>query len=113
LIHNPDFHHIIKRLRDRINSLAVFYCNDELNIDYRQLGEKAEEIKTQSQHVFWQDLDRFSSRRNLTQDMSGFMGWTTYEGDLEEFLSILLLGEWVHVGKASLWGNGWIQMLRL
>ena len=112
IVHRPEFHHLIKRLRDRINALAVFYCQDELKTDYKTLGKKAEQIRAIAQHTYWQELSRYSSRRELTQDLSGFMGWATYEGSLEEFLPLLLIGEWIHVGKAALWGNGWLQILR-
>jgi hypothetical protein len=110
IVHQPKFHYLIKRLRDRINALAVFYCQDELKIDHKAFGQRAEQVKTIAQHTFWKELSRYSSKRKLTQDLSGFMGWVTYEGPLEEFLPFLLIGEWIHVGKAALWGNGWLQI---
>ena len=42
----PRFHHLLKRLRDRLNALAYFYCGEALDLDFKALGEKAERIQT-------------------------------------------------------------------
>ena len=39
------------------------------------------------------------------------MGHVTYSGDLTPFLSILALGELVHVGKGSVFGNGQFEIV--
>ncbi len=38
--------------------------------------------------------------------MGGFVGEVTYEGNLQEFLPLLILGRYTHVGKYAVWGNG-------
>jgi hypothetical protein len=38
--------------------------------------------------------------------MGGFVGEVTYEGEIEEFLPLLILGQYTHVGKYAVWGNG-------
>jgi hypothetical protein len=38
--------------------------------------------------------------------MGGFIGAVEYEGNLEEFLPLLILGQYTHVGKYAVWGNG-------
>ncbi|MGH7963273.1 MAG: CRISPR system precrRNA processing endoribonuclease RAMP protein Cas6 [Candidatus Binatia bacterium] len=105
----PQFHHLIKRLRDRVNALSYFYCGGALDLDFRKLGEQAEQIKTVSVHSRWVDRNR-RTRRGETQDLSGFVGAITYRGELAPFLPLLLLGEYIHVGKNAAFGNGWYQM---
>lgn len=106
LVTRPDFHHLIKRLRDRINALAHFYCGDALDIDFKAFGARAEAVRTVSCHVRWEDRDRRSWKTGLAHDMGGFVGEATYEGELEEFLPLLILGQYTHVGKYAVWGNG-------
>jgi CRISPR/Cas system endoribonuclease Cas6 (RAMP superfamily) len=113
VITRPDFHHLIKRLRDRINALAHFYCQDALDVDYKAFGERAEAVRTVRCQVRWEDRDRRSWKTGLTHDMGGFIGEVTYEGELAEFLPLLILGQYTHVGKYAVWGNGWYEIKAL
>ena len=38
--------------------------------------------------------------------MGGFLGEITFEGDLAEFLPFLKLGEYLHIGKGTVYGLG-------
>jgi hypothetical protein len=42
--------------------------------------------------------------------MGGVVGSATYIGELAPFLPLLALGQWVHVGKATVFGNGLYRM---
>ncbi len=106
LVERPEFHHVIKRLRDRINALAHFYCDDTLDVNFKAFGERAEVVRTVTCKVRWEDRDRRSWKTGLSHDMGGFVGEVTYEGNLQEFLPLLILGQYTHVGKYAVWGNG-------
>lgn len=106
IVTRPDFHHLVKRLRDRINALAHFYCQDTLDVDYKAFGERAEAVRTVHCQVRWEDRDRRSWKTGLAHDMGGFVGEVTYEGESEEFLPLVILGQYTHVGKYAVWGNG-------
>jgi hypothetical protein len=103
------FHQLIKRLRDRINALASFYCDGALDLDFKALGQQAESVQTVTVDSQWIDRTR-RTRKGFSQDLSGFIGEVTYRGDLGPFLPLLLLGEYVHVGKNAAFGNGWYQL---
>ena len=105
-VQSPDFHHLIKRLRDRINAIAWFYRGTLLDIDYAEFGKRAEAIRTVESHVEWTDRERLSSRTLQRHPIGGFMGRVIYAGDVGEYLPLLRLGEFVHVGKHAVWGNG-------
>jgi hypothetical protein len=105
----PEFHVAVKRLRDRINRLATAYCGTELQVDHKKMGIKAEEVKIYSVHGGWRERSR-KTRAGERQDLSGFVGSITYEGDFEEFLPLLRLGEYLHVGKNAAFGNGWYEI---
>jgi len=112
-VRKPAFGPLAKRLRDRISSLAYFYCGQELDIDFRAFGEKADKIKTLADSTRWVESARYSKRRAVTQDLSGFVGDVTFEGDLEPFLPYLKLGEYLHVGKNAVFGNGWYEIAHI
>jgi hypothetical protein len=105
----PQFHVLIKRLRDRINALSYFYCGGALDVDFKELGAQAENVKEVAVRSRWIDRGR-RTRRGERQDLSGFVGEVTYRGELAPFLPLLVLGEYVHVGKNAAFGNGWYRL---
>lgn len=107
----PQFHHVIKRLRDRVNALSVFYCGAALALDFKEFGQQAEEVRVVAVGGRWIERNR-RTRKGVRQDLSGFVGEVTYRGELAPFLPLLLLGEYVHVGKNVAFGNGWYRLER-
>lgn len=108
VIRKPDFCHILKRLRDRINALSTFFGSGPLGVDFAGLGKRAEQVRTVSCNVRWAERFRTSSKTRQTHELSGFVGEAVYEGELDEFLPWLRLGELVHLGKHTAWGMGQI-----
>lgn len=106
VVRRPQFHHLFKRVRDRINALNTFFGDGPLEADFRELGQRSEEVVTVSSQIQWIERFRSSSRTKQRHELSGFVGEATYEGKITEFLSWLVLGELVHVGKHTAWGNG-------
>jgi len=109
-VRRPTFGAIAKRLRDRINALAYFYCGKGLDIDFKAFGDSADKIVTVADSTRWMESARYSRRREVTHDLSGFVGEVSFEGDLAPFIPYLKLGEYVHVGKNAVFGNGWYQV---
>ena len=108
----PSFGPLAKRLRDRINALSYFYCGAGLDIEFKEFGAQAEKIRVVSDSTGWVESSRYSRRREVSHDLSGFVGAVTFEGDLATFLPYLMLGEYLHVGKNAVFGNGWYEIVR-
>ena len=106
VMRDPRFGSLIKRLRDRLNALSTFFGDGPLDMDFKGMGERAEKIRMVSSGIEWVDRSRTSSRTHQHHELSGFIGEAAYEGELNEFLPWLLLGELVHVGKHTAWGCG-------
>src|SRR5262245_56027874 len=85
----PAFGPLAKRLRDRINALSYFYCGKGLDIDFKAFGEDAEKIKTVSDSTRWVESSRYSRRREVTHNLSGFVGEITFKGNLAPFIPYL------------------------
>jgi hypothetical protein len=110
VVRQPEFHHLFKRLRDRINALSTFFGDGPLDVDFRGLGERAEKVRTVSAQTDWVERFRTSSKTRQRHELSGFVGEATYQGELADLLPWLALGELVHVGKHTAWGNGRYQV---
>ena len=113
-VREPEFHHLIRRLRDRLNTLAVFYGDGPLDLDFAGVAERAQAVRCVSRDIQWEDRSRVSSKpgkRGQRHTLGGFTGVCGYEGDLTEFMPLLRLGELAHVGKHAAWGNGWFEIV--
>ncbi|GIW48399.1 MAG: CRISPR-associated protein Cas6 [Deltaproteobacteria bacterium] len=110
VIFNPDFTHIIKRLTERILSLYALYCNGTADEKAFPL-HKASYVKTVSRKVRWIDTNRQSTKTGNTHPIGGFTGSISFEGELRDFLPLLLAGELIHIGKNTTFGNGWYKVV--
>jgi hypothetical protein len=102
----PPFHVLVKVLLGRISSLSYFHCGHKLEADFRGLIDRAAEVHIAQSETGWRDWSRFSGRQKQRVEMGGLVGQVTYSGDLRDYLPLLALGELVHVGKGTVFGNG-------
>ncbi len=102
----PPFHVLVKALLGRISSLSYFHCGQRWETDFRGWIDRARAVRLARAETRWEDWERFSGRQRRRVKMGGLVGRATYEGDLEPFLPLLALGELVHVGKGTVFGNG-------
>lgn len=111
VVRTPEFHHLIRRLRDRANALATTYCGGPLDIDFKGIAERAKMVKTKEINLKWIEKKRYSRKKPYYHDQSGFIGKITFEGDLTESLPLLALGEYIHIGEDAVFGNGWYRII--
>jgi hypothetical protein len=106
----PAFHVLVRALLRRTSSLAYFHCGERWETDYRGWIERAEAVRTVAAHTGQMEAWRYSSRQKQRIRLSGAVGQMVYEGDLAPFRPLLALGEWIHVGKACVFGNGMMRV---
>ncbi len=111
IIKEPEFHHIIRRLRDRINALTTAYCGGSIDVDFSGLSERSMKVKKIQSELEWVEIKRRSRTHNTFHDQSGFIGEVSFEGEIREFLPLLLAGEYLHVGEDAVFGNGWYRII--
>jgi hypothetical protein len=109
----PDFHHVFKRVRDRLNALCTFFGPGPIDADFKGLGERAERVRTVKADVRWLERSRRSSKTGQRHELSGFVGECIYEFPPDEketcnleLLTWIICGELLHVGRHTPWGNG-------
>jgi CRISPR-associated endoribonuclease Cas6 len=102
----PEFRILFRRLRDRISTLRTLYSAGPLEIDFRAMGERAAAVRLVKSELKRMDVDRLSSRSGRRHPLGGFVGEAEYSGELGEFVGYLQLGQWVGVGRQTVWGKG-------
>lgn len=106
LITDANFEIVIRNLLRRLSSLAGVHCGEKWELDWKGLIDRTKEIKTVLSDLVWKDWERYSQRQDTKLKMGGFLGEITFEGDLTEFMPFLKLGEYLHIGKGTVFGLG-------
>jgi hypothetical protein len=102
----PEFGILFARIRDRLSTLRALYGPGRLEIDFRDIGERASRIRMTRCDIRQVDAERRSSRTGQVHGIGGFVGAAEYEGALAEFLPYLEAASWAGVGRHCVWGNG-------
>jgi hypothetical protein len=106
----PEFGILFGRLRDRISTLRMLYGDGPLEIDFRAMGERAGSVRISRCELERIAADRLSSHTGQRHSLGGFVGEVEYEGSLGEFMPYLHLGQWVGVGRQTVWGKGMMEV---
>jgi hypothetical protein len=111
IVERPEFAILIARIRDRLSTLRALYGPGPLDIEFRQMGERARAIRMVGCAIEWEDVSRKSGRTGQVHAIGGFTGEADYSGDLAEFLPWLRAAHWIGVGRQTVWGKGDVQVV--
>lgn len=100
------FETIIKNLLRRIWMLSTVYGDERLPFEYIDIIEKSKKIKDKESKLSWFDWERYSRRQDERMKLGGLVGYKIFKGDFKDFLPLLLLGEYIHIGKNTSFGLG-------
>ena len=106
LVKRIAFRPFIQRLHQRLRQLAAEYSDTPVTFDLRTVMDKAEAVRVVEDETRWVELESYSTRLNRATPIGGLMGSVTFEGDLRLFWHELLWGQFTHVGKDAVKGNG-------
>jgi hypothetical protein len=90
----PLFAPLVARIRDRVSALRALYGAGPLEIDFRELGRRAEAVRMISCDIRRASVTRRSSKTGEIHPIGGFTGEAEYEGELAEFLPYLRAARW-------------------
>lgn len=107
----PPFAALVQSLLIRLPMLTAVHCGEVWRADFRAMVEKAGEVKTVRDHTTWASFRRHSSFRNKTEALEGLVGEAVYDGPLEEFLTLLAMGQLAHAGKRAVFGLGRYRLI--
>lgn len=112
-----EFHALISRLLQRLETIAALYgdvaqSSRLQNFDPPALIRAAKAVTIADDRARWNVWSRYSRRQEQKIPMDGVIGKITYTGDLAPFLPLLLIGQYLHVGKGCVFGLGKFSVLR-
>ncbi|MHB0859399.1 MAG: CRISPR system precrRNA processing endoribonuclease RAMP protein Cas6 [Anaerolineae bacterium] len=108
------FETLLGRLFDRIESLARSFGGGTPALDYRGLVAQAQGVETVDDATHWVDLASFSARQGRSTPIGGLVGKSLFHcADWRPFYPWLVWGQFTHVGKDAVKGNGWYHMAPL
>jgi len=107
-LQNPiTFEALIKAANERGRAIFWAYERSEPPWDGKRLITLATNVRTVRGKQEWIDLKRYSRRQNTQLKIGGIVGWQTFSGkELSDFIPILRLMEWIHIGKLTTMGLG-------
>jgi len=106
-IEDLDFAILMRNLLRRLSWLAEIHCGEKWDMDWKGIiGRAKKGVRTVHSGLCWHDWERYSNRQEKRLKMGGFIGDITFEGELAEFFPFLRLGEYLHVGKGTVYGLG-------
>lgn len=115
LVKRPLFRPFIHRLLERYCALESHYGNQQVGMTWEEKEaylRQAEAIVCTEDHATWFEISSYSNRQKRSTPLSGLLGEATFEGNLAPFLTLLVIGELLHVGKNAVKGSGQYHIVR-
>jgi hypothetical protein len=98
---------LTRALLRRISRLAQLWCGEELQLDYRGLLDRwGQSVACEAEDLRWEDWQRGSMRQRARLKLGGLRGRLTLTGELADLRPFLKLGEYLHLGKQTVFGLG-------
>jgi len=111
LVHHPDFRVLMQRLLERLSALAREFSDTPLVLDFGGLIRQAAAVQLVADETHWVELESYSTRLGRATPIGGFIGQAVYQAaDWSPFLPWLVWGQFTHVGKDAVKGNGLYQL---
>ncbi|MDO5638373.1 MAG: CRISPR system precrRNA processing endoribonuclease RAMP protein Cas6 [Neisseria sp.] len=108
-IHRVSADILLRQLMRRISAIATQHWQSPLTADYRQLGLAAATVKSRPQ-LQWRDWNRYSNRQQREMTLGGLTGTWQLDQLPLEFSQLLHIGQWLHIGKETVFGLGRYQL---
>ena len=106
ILKNLEFYNILKSLLIRIALLSFFHCGNKPEIEINSLVEEAKSITVTQSNLKWLEWTHFSPRMKEEVKLGGLIGEVSFKGNFSKWLTILKIGEIIHIGKATSFGFG-------
>ncbi len=106
----PSFKDIISALTRRVFLLSYFHCGGNDEPVHKQFLEHVGNVEMIDANIIKLNQNRFSARQRQKIPMNGFMGTLTFKGDYGTFMPLLKAGEYIHIGKDTVFGYGQYTM---
>jgi hypothetical protein len=114
LLTRPQPHVLVMRILERLQALEYHYGQsspqEAWKARHEMLSSVAACVHLRRDETRWIRAFSGSHRANRIQDVSGFTGSISLEGDIAPLRLWLLWASLVNVGKNAIKGNGWLEI---
>lgn len=101
------FKPFFQRLLERLEALAEQFSRTPLEVDFPALLQQAQAVRVVDNRLSWEEVRSYSTRRHRASPRGGLVGRVTLQAaDWSPFLRWLIWGQFTHVGKSTVKGNG-------
>lgn len=105
------FRPCLQRLLERLEALSEHFSDTPLDVDFPTLLAAADAVQVVDNRLDWEELRSYSTRQHRATPMGGLVGSVTLQTDARApFWPYLLWGQFTHVGKDAVKGNGMYRM---
>ena len=105
--HNFRFRPFFQRLLERLEALSEAFSDTPLDVDFPALLAAADKVRVIDNRLSWEEVRSYSTRRHADSPTSGLTGTVYVQAqDWTPLLPWLLWGQFTHVGKDAVKGNG-------
>ena len=107
-VETPDFNPVMRAVVRRLRIVSAVHGGGEWPHEaWGPLLDLAETVRLDYDETHRTGYGRYS-KRGGKHELGGFVGqaWYTSEEDLEPLMPALWLAQWLHIGKAHVFGNG-------
>lgn len=94
----------------RVALLLEFHSSTPLRVDFFDLTKQTEKIQV-NKDLIWKDWIRYSSRQKQKMHLGGVTGKLSFTGLSSLWRTLLVAGEYTHVGKNASFGLGKYHVL--
>ena len=99
------FYYFFREILKRVLSLSYLYLNfKELDVDHYSLMENAKKVEKIRDFTFVEEEKSFI--QEIPEEEKGLLGKVVFGGNISEFMPLLKMGEFVHVGEKTELGYG-------
>jgi hypothetical protein len=107
LLSAPGFGLLVERLAQRTGLLAHFYCGAPWPEPELDSIAEITNIPIEKSQLHEADWRRYSGTQDTTMNFDGLIGQITYRGEgINNWMPLLTLGSWLHVGSTATFGLG-------
>lgn len=106
LINTLPFDLLIRTLLRRSSLLAQIHGQSGWELPFQEIIDQAARVPVAACRFHWLDWERYSNRQQQRMNFGGFVGSVTYSDGFGPFLPLILLGQFLHVGKNTTFGLG-------
>lgn len=100
------FNLLFRLLYNRAANLALLYGGANEATFLSEQNEAANNIQHQWDMLQWKDMRHWSNLKKNWEKMGGLLGSINFKGDFKEYLPLLILGQYIHIGKSTSFGLG-------